>query len=262
MTPQVVFDGGDWRRIDYRINMPAGSSYLRISTPQTVQPFSIQIASVGMTRTAGAATATPRPPKTATPVPTALPSEWWDELNDMSALLSRSSRLRLETIFPDRFAGDSARLIRWSLDNEWAQWRVRAGSKLKLTTYHWQGDPIKNFTFLTSSNNTTYTAASPVSVTLPTNDPQWVQIDYVLDLPVDGNYVRVVFPRNNYNHTPQIGRVRTSMTNFPNATPTPAPPTVAAPTATPAAGVTVVVTPQPTIDPIVKKSLYLPAVSR
>jgi beta-glucanase (GH16 family) len=254
VTPDVLSDGGDWRRREYRINMPAGSNYFKLEIPQTDQPFSIQPAAIRMTRASGVPpTATPAP---RTPVPPApAPGEMLDEVNNMTGMFNRSSRLRMETIFPERFGGDAARLIRWSLDNEWGQWRVRGGADVRVTTYHWLGEPIKHFSVVTSTNGVSLTAVSPVSVTRATSDPQWVEIEYSFKLAPEAGYMRMTWPRTNYNQSPQIGRVRTSLTNFPNLTPT-AVPSATAPVVNPTP-----VTPQATL-PANARKILLPVVGR
>lgn len=262
ITPDVLSDGGDWRRRDYRMNLPEGTNFFRLEIPQTEQPFAIQPAAIRLTR-ASALPPSPTPaPRTPVP-PVGAPGEMLDEINNMAGMFNRSSRLRTETIFPERFGGDAARMIRWSLDNEWGQWRVRGGADVRLTTYHWLGEPIKHFTVATSTNGVSLTVVSPVSVTRPTNDPQWVEIEYSFRLAPEAGYMRMTYPRTNYNQSPQIGRVRTSLTNFPSLNPTAVP--TAVPTATPLSTVppatAVASTPAPTLSPNTRKVL-LPVIGR
>jgi beta-glucanase (GH16 family) len=265
VTPTVQIDdrGGDWRQVNYTVTLPANTNWLRMTIPETQNNFTIQVGEVSVRRPAGPiVTPTARPTRTPGPSATPPPALWSDELNSVANMAGRTSRLRMESVFPERFEGDPSRLIRWSLDPEWAMWRVRGGATFTVTSYYWLGDPIKPLSILTSTDGISFTLTTPQSVTTQLSDPQWVRIDYSVPLAANVTHARAVFPKTNYNHSPQISRVVANsgqtlipppITATPTAAATATATPAAVPTATPTTGATA---------PAVGNKVFAPTVSR
>jgi beta-glucanase (GH16 family) len=211
VTPTIIDSGGSWRKIEYVVNAPAGTNYIKVQFPTTSANWTTQIGSVTMTASANPPTPTPIAP-TPTPIPptpTPPPSGGAldDPLNNLSKSFATSGSFLFDSSLPSYFDNDTSRLMRTTTSAQWVTWRLDNMSSFKATAYFWPNESINHFTFATSSDNASYANASPNIVTTLNASGGWTRVEYTLSPPQGTSYMRVTFPTNTRNWTPQLGAI-------------------------------------------------------
>jgi mono/diheme cytochrome c family protein len=200
VTPSISNQGGDWIKIVYTLNLPAGTNYVRVVFPNNTTSWTPQIGEVSYSSSA----APPPPPGDG--------STRIDPLDNLSQAFAFSdwTAFGLDTNWSSYFANDASRLMRTRSGQVWATWRFDNMNQFVATTFFWPNETINHFAFLASSDNVNFTTITP---SISNQGGEWTKVVYTLSLPAGTNYVRVVFPNNPTTWSPQISEVRMSKPN-------------------------------------------------
>ena len=208
-TPGIADLGGDWKQINYTVNPPAGTTYVKVIWPNQATLWAGELASVNVTGngvvpptpTTGAPTATPVGP-TATPAPGG--TSVFDPLNDFTRSFAHTGNLQFFSELPQYFQNDPARLARSVTTGESVTWNLSGMAAFTATAYFWPNAAVGDFTFFASPDNAAFTQVTP-SITPRGGD--WQRVDYALSLPAGTNFVRVGFPASTQTWSPQLASV-------------------------------------------------------
>ncbi|OAS23056.1 hypothetical protein A8708_23135 [Paenibacillus oryzisoli] len=156
------------------------------------------------------AVSTPLPTPTAPPthVVDPIPDTIVDVLDDLSLTFAHSANLKFDRGEPGKFDGDTSRLIRKTITNEYLIYKAQPNKDITgFTARAWfrPQDGVTDFAFYTSTDNVTYTAFTPTKTGGIEN---YKEINYSGMLPTGTQYLKIVYMMNGaYNWNPQLGEV-------------------------------------------------------
>ncbi len=197
-NPTITQIGGTWRRIDYLLNPPPCTNYIKIEFP-------------------GGATS---PQLGAQQMIAATPSKlddfhWFGGAHDVSL------GVRLQDDAPANFDGDVSRFARLGTNSEYAQWRMPNVRQVRAYGFADPGQPILDPRFYASADNQSF---QPIAATRVITPGAWTRVSYSANVPPCMEYVRVELPAGGVNGAvTQLTRVDYSAVPGDSVPPTPTP---------------------------------------
>lgn len=120
-----------------------------------------------------------------------------------------SPDMTIDTANSDKFAGDGARFMRTTAENQSIQWRKAGMSLFNISAYYWPDEPISHFRFDVSKDGSTWTTVTPrIFPGATASDGSWQRYWYTLADLEGVSYVKVTWTNlNGKAFSPQIGNV-------------------------------------------------------
>ncbi|MGG1555600.1 polysaccharide lyase family 8 super-sandwich domain-containing protein [Paenibacillus ferrarius] len=152
----------------------------------------------------------PLPTPTAPPIHVVepVPDTIVDVLDDLSLTFAHSANLTFDRGQPEAFDGDTSRLIRKTVTNEYLIYKAQPNKDITGFTakaWFWPNEAVTDFAFYTSPDNVTYTAFAPTKVE---GIHGYKEVDYSGMLPSGTQFLKLVYMHNgSYNWNPQLGEV-------------------------------------------------------
>jgi len=195
---------GQWKRYVYSGELPEGMQYLKIQYKHldTTYGWHPQIGEVELTHRL-------IDPDEPPPIISVL-----DPLVDFTYMHARSANLSFDNANAHAFGGDTSRLMRTQLQEEYIIYKAQSGrelSALSAVVWAWPNETATENAFYVSEDGVVYEPFVP-NKTMTQASGQWKKFVYSGPLPTGTQYLKIQFKHINttYGWHPQIGQVQLS----------------------------------------------------
>ncbi|QGQ95121.1 hypothetical protein EHS13_09595 [Paenibacillus psychroresistens] len=178
--------GSGWNKVVYSGLLPAGTKYLKMVFPTTINAWNPQI---GAFKYGSQASLT-------------------DNLNDFSYSATRSFNLYFDGSSSVNLGGDTSRLTRSTNSFENIVYAISLAHSMSVDTWFWPGEAKVDFKFYYSPDNITYTSLSPTLTNVTGTGSNWNKTTYTGTLPIGTRYLKIEYRNTSSNPwNPQLGKV-------------------------------------------------------